>query len=128
MRYQVTFRKRFDTNGVGSDLPQTLLDLPDGVILDSEVIQETEPDSIAVDDEMGEDDLTPFGHEIWEYVVADARKDEFVAAMKESGVVLEFDEIEDEDDGIDKDKLNDVYKEADESVAAGGNKPESELE
>jgi hypothetical protein len=128
MRYQVTFRKRFDANGVGSDLPDTLLDLPDGVILDSEVVQETEPDSISVDDEMGEDDLTPFGNEIWEYVVADGRKDEFVAALKESGVVLEFDEIEDEDDGIDRDKLNDVAKEADAAIKAGGHKPESELE
>jgi hypothetical protein len=102
MRYQVTFRKRFNEQGVGSDSPETLLDLPDGVVLESEVVQETEPDSIAVDEEMGEDDLTPFGNEIWEYVIADGRKDEFVAALKESGVVLEYDEIEDEDDEIDE--------------------------
>jgi hypothetical protein len=102
MRYQVTFRKRFNEQGAGSDSPQTLLDLPDGVVLESEVVQETEPDSIQVDEEMGEDDLTPFGSEIWEYVVVDSRRDEFVAALKESGVVLEYDEIEDEDDEIDE--------------------------
>jgi hypothetical protein len=102
MRYQVTFRKRFNEQGAGSDSPQTLLDLPDGVVLESEVVQETEPESIQVDEEMGEDDLTPFGNEIWEYVVVDSRRDEFVAALKESGVVLEYDEIEDEDDEIDE--------------------------
>jgi hypothetical protein len=128
MRYQVTFRKRFDEHGVGSDSPQALLNLPDGVIRDSEVVEEIEPDSIAVDGEMDEDQMTPFGSEIWEYVVADSRKDEFIAALEESGVVLEYDEIEDEDDKIDRDKKNDIYREADEDEDSGGNRPASELE
>jgi hypothetical protein len=128
MRYQVTFRKRFDEQGAGSDSPQALLELPDGVVLESEVVQETEPDSIAVDDEMDEDELTPFGNEIWEYVVADGRKDEFIAALEESGVVLEYDEIEDEDDEIDKDETDDRKKEADEVLESGGDRPASELE
>jgi hypothetical protein len=128
MRYQVTFRKRFNDRGRGSDSPQALLDLPDGVVLESEVVEEIEPDSVTVDEAMDEDSVEPFGSEIWEYVVADGRRDEFVNALKESSVVLEYDAIDDADDEIDESETDNVAREAEEDEEAGGDRPESELE
>jgi hypothetical protein len=120
MRYQVTFRKRFNERGQGSDAPQDLLNLPDGVVLEASIVQETEPDSLHGDEAMDEDDnILPFGDEIWEYVVADERKDEFISALKESGVVLEYDEIEDEEDESDRDGIESGLDEEDDVDTEG---------
>jgi hypothetical protein len=69
---------------------------------------------------MDEDDnILPFGDEIWEYVVADERKDEFISALKESGVVLEYDEIEDEEDESDRDGIESGLDEEDDVDTEG---------
>ena len=103
MRYQVTFKKRFNQEGAGSDSPQLLLNLPDGVIEDAQVVEQIEPDSVHSEERMDEDDdFLPFGSEIWEFVVGENRDDEFKAALEESGVVLEYDVIDDDEDELDK--------------------------
>ena len=104
MRYQVTYRKRFDQQGDGSDSPEVLLNLPDGVVSEATRVSQNEPDSTHVEEGMEEDDdFLPFGSEVWEYEVSDSRADEFVNALTESGVVLEYDLIEsDSDDELDK--------------------------
>lgn len=97
MRYQVTYRKRFNQEGGGSDSPQVLLNLPDGVVEEGIMVEQIEPDSVHVEENMEEDDdFLPFGSEVWEYEVADGREKEFETALDESGVVLEYDQIDDE--------------------------------
>lgn len=102
MRYQVTFKKRFNQEGDGSDSPQLLLNLPEGVVVDAAVVEQIEPDSVHSEERMEEDDdFLPFGSEIWEFVVGENRDDEFKTALDESGVVLEYDVIDDDEDEID---------------------------
>ena len=107
MRYQVTFKKRFNQEGEGSDSPQTLLNLPEGVILDAAVVEQIDPDSLHSEERLDEDDdILPFGSEIWEFVVADGHQEEFQTALDQSGQVLESDVIDDDEDEIDDDGIS----------------------
>ena len=97
MRYQVTFRKRFNQDGQGSDDPVTLLNLPDGVIQDSSVVETFEPDNLHVEERMEEDDdFLPFGTEVWEFDVVDGRESDFEDAVKTSGAAIEMDKMPEE--------------------------------
>lgn len=99
MRYQVVFKKRFNQAGDGSDSPQTLLNLPDGVIEEAAMVEQIQPDSVHVEESMDEDDdFLPFGSEVWEISVANSREDEFKSALEESGVVMEYDVVEEDDE------------------------------
>lgn len=99
--YRVTFRKRFDREGEGSDAPVTFLDLRDGVVLDSTFVEAIEPDSLHVEERMEEDDdFLSLGTEIWEFDVAENARQEFKDALVNSGVVLEFDELDRQDDDL----------------------------
>ncbi len=101
--YRVTFRKRFDQNGEGADAPVTFLDLADGVVLDSTFVEAIEPDNLHVEESMDEDDdFLSLGTEIWEFDVAEARGQEFKDALVNSRVVIEFDEMERQDDDLPK--------------------------
>jgi hypothetical protein len=98
MRYRVTFKKRFDHDGNGTDRPESLLNLADGVVEEASIIEQVQPDSVHVEEEMDEDDdFLSFGSEMWEYQVVEGRGDEFVTALKESGVVVEYDVIDEAD-------------------------------
>src|SRR5438105_2668268 len=100
MRYRVTFRKRFNQEGEGSDAPQTFLDLTDGVVRDAALVERIEPESIHVEERMEEDDdFMAFGSEVWDYDVTPGREDEFRFALKNSQVVMEVEEIEPEPAG-----------------------------
>jgi len=91
MTYRVTFRKRFNREGEPSDNPVEFLDLPDGVVEDAEFSEMVEPGNLHVEERMEEDDdFESLGHEIWEFEVVDERRDEFVTALKNSGMVMEF--------------------------------------
>lgn len=99
MRYQVVFKKRFNQQGDGSDSPQVLLNLPDGVIEEASMVEQIQPDSVHVEESMDEDDdFLPFGSEIWEFSVVNSREDEFKSALEESGVVMEYDVVEEDDE------------------------------
>jgi len=99
MRYQVVFKKRFNQAGDGSDSPQTLLNLPDGVIEEAAMVEQIQPDSVHVEESMDEDDdFLPFGSEVWEISVANSREDEFKSALEQSGVVMEYDVVEEDDE------------------------------
>ncbi len=99
--YRVTFRKRFDREGEGADAPVTFLDLADGVVLDSTFVEAIEPDNLHVEESMDEDDdFLSLGTEIWEFEVADNRRQDFKDALVNSAVVIEFEEMEREDDDI----------------------------
>ena len=56
MRYRVTFRKRFNREGAGSDAPQEQVNLPDGLVLDAQFVERFEPESVHVEERMEEDD------------------------------------------------------------------------
>ncbi|MDQ6664091.1 MAG: hypothetical protein M3Z23_06835 [Acidobacteriota bacterium] len=95
MRYRVTFRKRFNREGVGSDSPEKFLNLPDGVVIDALFVERFEPDSLHGEERMEEDDdFLAFGSEIWEFDVASGREEEFKFAVKNSQVAMECEEIE----------------------------------
>lgn len=97
MRYRVTFRKRFNQDGQGSDDPVSLLNLPDGVVQDSAVVETFEPDSLHVEERMEEDDdFFPFGTEVWEFDVIDGREKDFEDAVTTSGAALECDKMPEE--------------------------------
>jgi hypothetical protein len=95
----VTFRKRFNQQGEGSDAPVTFLDLPDGVVLDSSIVERIEPDSLHVEEGMEEDDdFLSLGTEIWDFDIAENSRQVFKDALVNSGVVIEFEELSREDD------------------------------
>ncbi len=99
MRYRVTFRKRFNREGEEADAPQTFVNVPDGVILDSEFVERIEPPSLHGEDAMEEDDdFLSLGSEIWEYDVADNREQEFKDAVVNSRMALEIERMEDIED------------------------------
>ena len=105
MRYIVTFRKRFDPQGEPADDPASLVDPGDGVVVDSEVVELIEPAGLHVSEDMAgeptsesadDDGFLAFGTETWIYDVAEGREDEFIHALRNSEVVLEFHEFDDE--------------------------------
>jgi hypothetical protein len=99
--YRVTFRKRFAQNGDDADSPVTFLNLPDGVVLDSTVVETINPENLHGEENMEEDDdFMSLGTEIWDFDVAEHAQQEFKDALVNSGVVLEFEEIDEEDDDL----------------------------
>lgn len=99
MKYQVTFRERTDGTGEPSERPPDFLEpeLTDGVVLDAVFVERLEPDNMHVEEAMDEDDsFLSIGSEIWEYDVAEDRKQEFEDALKNSQMVMEYEVIDDE--------------------------------
>ncbi len=105
MRYRVTFRKRFSADGEPADDPRSLITPEDGVIQDEEMVEIIEPAGLGVAEDLNEgsgsqesndNGFLAFGTETCVFDVADGRDDEFKAALVESRVVLEFEEVPDE--------------------------------
>lgn len=97
MVYRVVFRKRFNAKGAETDDPTRHLNLPDGVLLDANFVERTEPQSLHVQEEMDEDDdFEAFGTESWDCDVAEGREDEFEFAVANSEVVMEYEELDEE--------------------------------
>ena len=103
MRYQVTYRKRFNNRAEPADSPAELLSVPDGVIVDSEVVEMIEPASVHVagDIEAGtgsesadDDGFLAFGTETWVYDVAEGREQEFKNAVVNTELALDIEEME----------------------------------
>jgi hypothetical protein len=99
MRYRVVYRKRFNQTGGEADSPASLLNLSDGVVAEAEFVERFEPPSLHVEENMEEDDdFLPFGSEVWEYDVADGRQDEFREAVRNAGLALEVERVEEVQD------------------------------
>jgi len=105
MKYMVTFRKRFSTNGEPADDPKALVDPGDGVVQDQEFIELIEPAGMGVSGDLNEgtgsqdgndDGFLAFGTETWVYTIADGREQEFRNSLVESRVVLDYEEVPDE--------------------------------
>jgi hypothetical protein len=105
MKYKVTFRKRFTPEGEPADDPKSLVSTEDGVVEDSEFVEILEPAGLGVAEDLNEgtgsqesndNGFLGLGTETWVFDVAEGREEEFVAALAESRVVLDFEEIPDE--------------------------------
>lgn len=105
MKYRVTFRKRFTPGGEPADDPKSLISPEDGVVEDEEFIEILEPAGLGVAEDLNEgsgsqesndNGFLGFGTEAWVFTIAEGREDEFKAALAESRVVLDFEEIPDE--------------------------------
>jgi hypothetical protein len=99
MKYRVVFRDRSDESGDKADEPANFLDneLPDDVVVDAVMVGRIEPDAQHGSDRLEEDDaFLSESPEIWEYDVAEGRDQEFIDALRNSGVVMEYEALESE--------------------------------
>ena len=102
MKYRVVFRERANQQGDKADDPPSFLDaqLDDETVLDAQFVGRLEPGPLHSSDRIEEDDgflgmATP---EIWEYDVADGKDEDFKAALQNSGMVIEFEPLEEGDE------------------------------
>lgn len=98
MTYRVVFSERSDEAGERADNPPSFLDsdLEDGVVLDARLVGRLEPQSLHNSDRIEEDDgfLASSTPEIWEYDIADEQWKVFEDAMRNSGIVMEFERLD----------------------------------
>jgi hypothetical protein len=100
MKFRVAFLERTDSQGGAIENPPDYvdLDLPDGVVLDRVFVERTAPDALHVQEVMDEDDaFESIAAEVWEYDVADGREQDFVDALKNSQMVIEYEPLDDLD-------------------------------
>ncbi len=98
MTYRIVFRERSNESGDKADNPPSFLDseLQDGVILDARFVGRIEPNSLHNSDKLEEDDafLARSTAEIWEYDIADEQWKVFEDAIRNSGMVMEFERLD----------------------------------
>jgi len=98
MKYRVAFMDRTNAAGESSEYPPgyVAVNAPDGVILEKRFVERTAPAALHSEESLEEDDsFMSVGAELWEYDVADERRDEFVTALKNSRMVMDYEAIED---------------------------------
>jgi hypothetical protein len=91
--FRVTFMERTGASGEPSERPTdyVAIDLADGVVRDKQFVERTEPAAMHSEDALEEDDdFLSVGSETWDYEVADNREDEFIAALMNSQMVMEY--------------------------------------
>ena len=97
MKYKVVFRERSDESGEKADDPASFLDtqLDDETVLDAVFVGRNRPDGLHSSDALEEDDsFLSLGTEIWEYDVADGKDQDFKDALRNSGMVMEFEALD----------------------------------
>ena len=98
MKYQVSFRERTDAAGNATENPPAFVEpeLMDGIVLDATLVERIEPDSLHGQEVMDEDDdFLSIGTEVWEYDIAEGRDQEFIDALKNSQMVMEYEALDD---------------------------------
>ncbi|MBV8732527.1 MAG: hypothetical protein JO336_22180 [Acidobacteriia bacterium] len=104
MRYKVTFRKRFTPQGEPADKPKSPVDPGDGIVADEEFVEILEPAGLGVAEDLNagsgsqesnDSGFLGLGTETWVYDIADGHDREFIHALVESQVVLDFQELPD---------------------------------
>jgi hypothetical protein len=91
--YRVTFMERTGPTGQPSERPTdyVAIDLADGVVLDKQFVERTEPEALHGEESLEEDDsFLSVGSETWDYSVRDGREDDFIAALENSQMVMEY--------------------------------------
>lgn len=97
MKYKVVFRERSSESGEKADDPASFLDtqLDDETVLDSVFVGRNRPDALHSSDVIEEDDaFLSLGTEIWEYDVAEGKDKDFEDALRNSGMVIEFEPLD----------------------------------
>lgn len=92
--------ERTDSKGNKTENPPDYveLDLPDGVVVDSNFIERIEPAALHGQEIMDEDDsFESVATEVWEYDIADGREPEFLDALRNSQLVMEYESLDDAD-------------------------------
>ncbi len=101
MKYRVVFRERSDEEGEKADNPASFLEpeLDDDTVIDARFVGRLQPDALHSSDAIEEDDgFLSVTAEIWEYDIADGKGQDFIEALQNSGVVMEFEELESGDE------------------------------
>ncbi len=99
-KFRVAFLERTDWQGEKTEEPSEYveLELADGIAVDQVFVERTEPTSQHVQGVLDEDDgFQSIGTEIWEYDVVDGREQDFIDALRNSRMVMEFERIDDID-------------------------------
>ena len=99
MRYQVTYKDQTDASGQPLTAPagRAEVEFPDGIVLDKAFIERTPPDALHSEETLEEDDdFLSLGFEVWEYEIADGRQDEFVNALSNSQMVIDYQTLDEE--------------------------------
>jgi len=101
MKYKVVFRERSNQEGDQADNPVSFLDtqLDDETVLDARLVGRNRPDAQHSSEALEEDDdFLSLGSEVWEYDVAEGKDQDFKDALRNSGVVMEFEALENDDE------------------------------
>lgn len=91
--------ERTGTNGTPSEEPTeyVAIDLPDGVVLDKQFVERIEPAAMHSEEKLEEDDsFLSVGSESWDYEVAEGREDDFIAALENSEMVMDYEQLDSE--------------------------------
>lgn len=97
MRYRVMFMERTGGGGEPSENPPEYLipELQDGVVKEALFIERDEPAAMHSEERLEEDDdFLSVGSEVWEYDITDGRDKEFLDAMVNSRMVLDYEVID----------------------------------
>lgn len=101
MKYRVVFRERSGKDGEKADNPASFLDaeLDESTVLDSRFVGRLHPEAQHSSDELEEDDaFLSVSPEIWEYDIADEKDQDFKDALRNCGMVMEFELLESADE------------------------------
>jgi hypothetical protein len=101
MKYRVVLRERSGDDGEQADQPTDFLDgeLDDETVLDARFVGRLRPDAQHSSDALEEDDsFLSISPEIWEYDVAEGKDQAFIDALRNSGMVMEFEPLEASDE------------------------------
>ena len=91
--------ERTNAAGVPSESPTGYVDIqvPDGVVVAKTFIERTEPSALHSEESLEEDDsFLSIGSETWDYEIADGRDDDFIAALQNSQMVMEYVPLDEE--------------------------------
>jgi hypothetical protein len=97
MTFRVTFIERTGASGQPSERPTdyVAIDLPDGVVQDQQFVERTEPSAMHSEEALAEDDdFLSVGSETWDYEVTEGRENDFIAALKNSEMVMEYERLD----------------------------------
>jgi hypothetical protein len=97
MTFRVTFMERTAASGEPSEHPTdyVAIDLPDGVVRGKQFVDRTAPQALHSEEWLDEDDsFLSVGSETWDYDVAAGREEEFIAALMNSQMVMEYERLD----------------------------------
>jgi hypothetical protein len=99
MTYRVTFMEQTGVTGAPSEAPTdyVAIELPDRVVLEKLFIDRTKPNALHSEEALEEDEsFLSIGSETWDYEVDEAREEDFIPALKNFQMVMEYVRLDEE--------------------------------